>query len=150
MSWPRSVNTTVFGNRLGLQILSSSVSGSGRGGAAPDVLLGPEDVKVGVTTAEIDSLATFYSQIFRSKVGDTVILLCDGLSCALCGGDAVRDAVMSGVWRSKCMHFSLDKVVKQSYKEDTTVFSQEARKLVQENQYYGNQEESCCEEEGCC
>jgi len=48
------------------------------------------------------------------------------------------------------MHFSLDKVVKQSYKEDTTVFSQEARKLVQENQYYGNQEESCCEEEGCC
>ncbi|WP_322515928.1 NADH-quinone oxidoreductase subunit NuoE [Rhodopseudomonas palustris] len=50
---------------------------------------------LGVTTAEIDSLATFYSQIFRSPVGDTVILLCDGLSCYLCGGDAVRDAVMS-------------------------------------------------------
>ena len=49
---------------------------------------------LGVTTAEIDSLATFYSQIFRSPVGDTVILLCDGLSCYLCGGDAVRDAVM--------------------------------------------------------
>ncbi|UYO39160.1 NADH-quinone oxidoreductase subunit NuoE [Rhodopseudomonas palustris] len=50
---------------------------------------------LGVTAAEIDALATFYSQIFRSPVGDTVILLCDGLSCYLCGGDAVRDAVMS-------------------------------------------------------
>jgi NADH-quinone oxidoreductase subunit E len=49
---------------------------------------------LGVTTAEIDGLATFYSQIFRRPVGDTVILLCDGLSCYLCGGDAVRDAVM--------------------------------------------------------
>ncbi|MGO3933387.1 NADH-quinone oxidoreductase subunit NuoE [Rhodopseudomonas pseudopalustris] len=50
---------------------------------------------LGVTTAEIESLATFYSQIFRRPVGDTVILLCDGLSCYLCGGDAVRDAIMS-------------------------------------------------------
>ncbi|ABD89594.1 NADH-quinone oxidoreductase subunit NuoE [Rhodopseudomonas palustris] len=49
---------------------------------------------LGVSTAEIDSLATFYSHIFRSPVGETVILLCDGLSCYLCGGDAVRDAVM--------------------------------------------------------
>jgi NADH-quinone oxidoreductase subunit E len=49
---------------------------------------------LGVTTAEIESLATFYSQIFRRPVGDIVILLCDGLSCYLCGGDAVRDAVM--------------------------------------------------------
>uniref|UniRef100_Q07QX2 NADH dehydrogenase (Ubiquinone), 24 kDa subunit n=1 Tax=Rhodopseudomonas palustris (strain BisA53) TaxID=316055 RepID=Q07QX2_RHOP5 len=49
---------------------------------------------LGVTTAEIDSLATFYSHIFRSPVGETVLLLCDGLSCYLNGADDVRDAVM--------------------------------------------------------
>jgi NADH-quinone oxidoreductase subunit E len=50
---------------------------------------------LGVTTAEIDSLATFYSHIFRSPVGETIILLCDGLSCYLNGADQVRDAVMA-------------------------------------------------------
>ncbi len=50
---------------------------------------------LGVSTAEIESLATFYSHIFRRPVGETVILLCDGLSCFLCGADAVRDAVMA-------------------------------------------------------
>lgn len=50
---------------------------------------------LGVTTAEIDSLATFYSHIFRRPVGRTLILLCDGLSCKLCEGAAVRDALMA-------------------------------------------------------
>jgi NADH-quinone oxidoreductase subunit E len=50
---------------------------------------------LGVTTAELDSLATFYSHIFRHPVGETVILLCDGLSCFLNAADAVRDAVMA-------------------------------------------------------
>jgi NADH-quinone oxidoreductase subunit E len=50
---------------------------------------------LGVTAAEIESLATFYSHIFRNPVGETVILLCDGLSCFLCGADAVRDAIMA-------------------------------------------------------
>ena len=50
---------------------------------------------LGVTPAEMDSLATFYSHIFRKPVGERLILLCDGLSCALNGADAVRDAVMA-------------------------------------------------------
>jgi NADH-quinone oxidoreductase subunit E len=49
---------------------------------------------LGATAAEVESLATFYSHIFRSPVGETLILLCDGLSCFLCGADAVRDAIM--------------------------------------------------------
>lgn len=49
---------------------------------------------LGVTPAELDNLASFYSMIFRSPVGETVILLCDGASCYLNGADAVRDAVM--------------------------------------------------------
>ena len=63
-------------------------------GWVSDADLAEAAATLGVTTAEIDSLATFYSQIFRSPVGETVILLCDGLSCYLCGADAVRDAVM--------------------------------------------------------
>ena len=50
---------------------------------------------LGVTPAELDNLATFYSMIFRRPVGETVILLCDGASCWLNGADAVRDAVMA-------------------------------------------------------
>lgn len=49
---------------------------------------------LGVTTAELDGIATFYSLIFRHPVGERVILLCDGASCWLNGGDDVRDALM--------------------------------------------------------
>ncbi len=49
---------------------------------------------LGVSLAELEDIATFYSLIFRRPVGETVILLCDGASCWLNGADAVRDAVM--------------------------------------------------------
>ena len=49
---------------------------------------------LGVPTAELEGLATFYSLIFRKPVGDTVILLCDAASCWMSGADAVRDALM--------------------------------------------------------
>jgi NADH-quinone oxidoreductase subunit E len=49
---------------------------------------------LGVSLAELEDVATFYSLIFRRPVGETVILLCDGASCWLNGADAVRDAVM--------------------------------------------------------
>ena len=48
---------------------------------------------LGVTPAELDATASFYSLIFRQPVGRTVILLCDGASCGLNGADAVRDAI---------------------------------------------------------
>lgn len=47
-----------------------------------------------VTKAEMDDIATFYSLIFREPVGRTLILLCDGASCYLNGGEDVRDRVM--------------------------------------------------------
>jgi NADH-quinone oxidoreductase subunit E len=49
--------------------------------------------ELGVTTAEMENIATFYSLIFRRPVGETVILLCDGASCWLNGSDAVRAAI---------------------------------------------------------
>jgi NADH-quinone oxidoreductase subunit E len=50
---------------------------------------------LGVTPAELDNLATFYSLIFRRPVGERLILLCDGASCWLNGADAVRDALIA-------------------------------------------------------
>lgn len=47
---------------------------------------------LGVTTAEIEDLATFYSLIFRRPVGERLVLLCDGASCWMNGADAVRAA----------------------------------------------------------
>ncbi|MGF1552509.1 MAG: NADH-quinone oxidoreductase subunit NuoE [Paracoccaceae bacterium] len=48
---------------------------------------------LGVTTAEMDDLATFYSLIFRRPVGERLVLLCDGVSCMLNGGDEVAAAL---------------------------------------------------------
>ena len=62
-------------------------------GWVSDAHLAEAAATLGVSTAELDSLATFYSHIFRSPVGETVIMLCDGLSCYLNGADDVRDAV---------------------------------------------------------
>lgn len=39
----------------------------------------------GFTPTELDSIATFYSLIFRRKVGRHVILLCDSVSCWITG-----------------------------------------------------------------
>ena len=49
---------------------------------------------LGVSRAEIEDIATFYSLIFRQPVGRKLILLCDGASCYLNGGEDVRDRVM--------------------------------------------------------
>jgi NADH-quinone oxidoreductase subunit E len=48
---------------------------------------------LGVTEAELDDLATFYSLIFRRPVGERLILLCDGVSCFLRGEEDVRRAL---------------------------------------------------------
>jgi NADH-quinone oxidoreductase subunit E len=38
-----------------------------------------------ISTAEVDSVATFYNLIFRRPVGRHVILLCDSISCYVMG-----------------------------------------------------------------
>ncbi|WP_448580016.1 NADH-quinone oxidoreductase subunit NuoE [Thermaurantiacus sp.] len=50
---------------------------------------------LGLTTEEVDSIATFYSHLFRQPVGRRLILLCDGASCWLSGGDKVRAALQA-------------------------------------------------------
>jgi NADH-quinone oxidoreductase subunit E len=42
-----------------------------------------------MSRAELDGVATFYNLIFRRKVGEHVIFLCDSVSCWIMGRDAV-------------------------------------------------------------
>lgn len=48
-----------------------------------------------MTPDELDSLATFYSLIYRKPVGKHVILVCDGISCWVMGYETVRDYLSS-------------------------------------------------------
>jgi NADH-quinone oxidoreductase subunit E len=44
---------------------------------------------LGMSVAELDGVATFYNLIFRRKVGETVILLCDSITCWMLGRDKI-------------------------------------------------------------
>lgn len=44
---------------------------------------------LGLTTAEVDSVATFYNMLFRRQVGRHVIFVCDSVSCWITGYLAV-------------------------------------------------------------
>jgi len=46
---------------------------------------------LGMTPAELDGVATFYSLIFRKPVGKHVILICDTVSCWVIGYDKILE-----------------------------------------------------------
>lgn len=46
-----------------------------------------------MSTAEVDSVATFYNLIFRQPVGRHVILLCDSISCYVMGYTKIKQAL---------------------------------------------------------
>lgn len=46
---------------------------------------------LGLSRAELDSVATFYNLIFRKPVGRHVILVCDSVSCWIMGEERVMD-----------------------------------------------------------
>lgn len=46
---------------------------------------------LGMSSEELDGIATFYNLIFRQPVGDKVILFCDSVSCWIMGCDKVHD-----------------------------------------------------------
>ncbi|OGW37086.1 MAG: NADH-quinone oxidoreductase subunit E [Nitrospirae bacterium GWD2_57_9] len=46
---------------------------------------------LGMTTHELDSVATFYNLIYRRPVGKQVILVCDTISCWVVGQQQVFD-----------------------------------------------------------
>ncbi len=48
---------------------------------------------LGMTTDELDAVATFYSFIFRKPVGRHVILVCDSISCWVMGYNPLLDVL---------------------------------------------------------
>lgn len=42
-----------------------------------------------MSNEEVDSVATFYSRIYRKPVGRNVILTCDGVSCMIMGYESI-------------------------------------------------------------
>lgn len=48
---------------------------------------------LGMSAAEVDSVATFYNLIFRKPVGRHVILLCDSISCYVMGYKKLEEAL---------------------------------------------------------
>jgi len=47
---------------------------------------------LGISSEEVDGVATFYNLIFRRPVGRHVVLVCDSVSCWIMGCDKVRRA----------------------------------------------------------
>lgn len=46
-----------------------------------------------LSTEQVDSVATFYSRIYRQEVGRHVILICDGISCMIMGYESLYDRI---------------------------------------------------------
>ena len=46
---------------------------------------------LGMSTADVDGVATFYNLIFRKPVGRHVIMMCDSVSCWIMGYDRLRN-----------------------------------------------------------
>ncbi|MCU1718931.1 NADH-quinone oxidoreductase subunit NuoE [Pseudomonas sp. 5P_3.1_Bac2] len=48
---------------------------------------------LGIPASDVEGVATFYSQIFRSPVGRHVIRVCDSMTCYIGGHEGVLDTI---------------------------------------------------------
>jgi NADH-quinone oxidoreductase subunit E len=62
-------------------------------GWVPDDAIGDIAGLVEMSAGEVESIATFYSLIFRRPVGRHVILVCDSMSCWLTGYDDLASSL---------------------------------------------------------
>jgi NADH-quinone oxidoreductase subunit E len=44
-----------------------------------------------VSVADVESVASFYSRIYRKPVGRNIILICDSMVCMMMGGESLYD-----------------------------------------------------------
>ena len=65
-----------------------------RGWISDDVLFAIADF-LQMSTAELESVATFYNLIYRRPVGEYVIHICDSISCYLTGYESALAAIKS-------------------------------------------------------
>lgn len=59
-------------------------------GYVPDAAIPVIADAIGISAADLEGVATFYSLIFRQPVGRHVIKVCDSISCFLTGYDALK------------------------------------------------------------
>ncbi|HEY3356150.1 MAG TPA: NADH-quinone oxidoreductase subunit NuoE [Polyangia bacterium] len=58
-------------------------------GWVPDDALDELARILGMSAADLDGVATFYSRVFRRPVGQHVISVCDSVSCFIMGGETI-------------------------------------------------------------
>jgi NADH-quinone oxidoreductase subunit E len=58
-------------------------------GWVPDEAIGEVAGLLGMSTEEVEAIATFYELIFRRPVGAHVILVCDSVSCWITGEEKI-------------------------------------------------------------
>lgn len=77
MAYYDKYDTSLYGRRMGLQQGSSNVTGSGRTGERPDFIVGVEDIRKRVSTAETTSknLRAFGLSMLTSSVSSGVYTL---------------------------------------------------------------------------
>jgi NADH-quinone oxidoreductase subunit E len=64
-----------------------------RHGWVPDAAIPAISRLLGISAAELEGVATFYSLIFRRPVGRHVIKVCDSVACFLTGYEEVKNEV---------------------------------------------------------
>lgn len=64
-----------------------------RHGWVPDGAIPVIGQLLGISAADVEGVATFYSLIFRRPVGRHVIKVCDSVACFLTGYEEIRDTV---------------------------------------------------------
>lgn len=64
-------------------------------GWVSDESLGDVAVLLGMTTAELEGVATFFNMIFRKPVGKHVIMMCDSMTCDALEGISLRKHLLN-------------------------------------------------------
>lgn len=64
-------------------------------GWVPDAAIPAIAAELGITAADVEGVATFYSMIFRHPVGRHVIKVCDSIACYLTGYEELLAAIHS-------------------------------------------------------
>ena len=63
------------------------------GGWLPDEAITEAAEIVGIPEPEVEGVATFYNWFFREPVGRRIIVVCDSISCHLCGCDRIVEHI---------------------------------------------------------
>jgi NADH-quinone oxidoreductase subunit E len=69
----------------------------GRRGWISDDSLADIAGHLGMSTAQLDDVATFYNRVYRSPVGKHVILICDSVSCWIMDERSIRDHLLASL-----------------------------------------------------